>query len=685
MKNLFHITEVHSTEVTTAAEEKNKILIIKGWYDRLEKEGSSLKAFLGRKRIVMHEERAEGIRIRLKYLRVRANIDVEFTYRITLPGDMGQCNSFVLYETENPEKAMLLKLPQKAFDGEISRYWMPRKQKIREIRIQEGMGGFYRRLMKKLGREKLLSYEEFCSFHKVSEAELQRQKRELDSLSLWENADCPMFYILCCGGMQGKGNSELADSLKCQSYGKWKLLEKGEPLEEKGYVLAVDQKMCLSPEAFYLAYQSIKEEPETDFLYGDEDYGEGSGKRTPDFKPDANEDLLRSRDYIGSFCLVKTTLYEASGGYGKGRYDYHLRCWEKAGKIRHIPKVLVHNLFPGRENWNREIAQKSMGALEDYYARRGIRAEISLDTENPDQPVYHTRYRIEEEPLVSIVIPNKDHKEDLQKCVDSILEKSTYCNYEILIAENNSTEEETFAFYRNLEKKDHRVKILFWKSGFNYSGINNFAVSQAKGKYLLFLNNDTEVIEPSWIEELLGRCLQEDVGIVGAQLYYGDGTIQHAGVIIGMGGLAGHAFGGLSPAHAGYRKYGCAMQDFSAVTAACMMVKRSVFDRAGGFCEALAVAFNDIDLCLNVRNLGKLVVYNPYARLYHHESKSRGMEDTPEKVKRFHEEVCLFAKRHPWIMKKPDPYYNPNLTIDRNDFSLNDRIPKTCGTEEAVL
>lgn len=664
MKNLFHITEIK-----TYTEEGKKICAVCGWFDKLEKEESCLKAVLGEQSLMMEEEKAEGIRTRLKYLRVRANIDTEFTYRITLPKDFGQCNSFVLSEKEGTEEKVILKLSVKAFEDGIEKYWTPKKQKIREIQIQEGIGGFCKKVMQKFGMDTLLSYEEFRKTQSVSKHKLDGQRQEPPLKGM-----LPIFYILF-RDVEQRVKQTVTASLQKQSYVNWKVVEDEKELPHgNGYVLLVDRDLWFSLEAFYQAYRKIMEDPAVDFLYADEEFQIESGGWTPDFKPDANEDLLRSRDYIGSFCLVKTELYHLAGGFLGNRYDYHLRCWEKAKRIVHIPKVLASNLCARKESWNEEIAKESRFALENYYSRKEIEAKTELDMTDSKYPKYHTRYEIEGNPLVSVIIPNKDHTEDLKICMDSLLLKTTYENHEVLIVENNSTEDATFAYYKELEESDSRVKVLYWKEGFNYSKINNFGVQHANGEYYIFLNNDTEVIETYWMEEMLGRCQQEDAGIVGARLYFGDGTIQHAGVIIGMGGLAGHAFGGRSKDHPGYRKYGCVMQDLSAVTAACMMVKKEVFEKAGGFCEELAVAFNDIDLCLNVRKQGKLVVYNPYAELYHHESKSRGMEDTPEKVKRFHGEVCLFAKRHPWIMKESDPYYNPNLTIDRNDFALNERI-----------
>ena len=273
------------------------------------------------------------------------------------------------------------------------------------------------------------------------------------------------------------------------------------------------------------------------------------------------------------------------------------------------------------------------------------------------------------EPLVSIIIPNKDQAETLEQCLRSIREKSTYRNIEILIVENNSVEEQTFACYRKLEQGE-KIRILHWKEGFNFSAINNFAVREARGEYLLFLNNDIEVITPSWIEELLGNCQRPEVGAVGGKLYYPDGTIQHAGIIVGLGGIAGHAFLNMPGSRSGYLHKASIQMDYSAVTAACMMIKRSVFEQIHGFEEKLTVAFNDVDLCLRVCQAGYLVVYNPHVEMYHYESKSRGAEDSKEKVRRFQNEIEFMRTRWIDLLKKGDPYYNENLTLSKWNYSL---------------
>ena len=357
---------------------------------------------------------------------------------------------------------------------------------------------------------------------------------------------------------------------------------------------------------------------------------------------------------------------------GAQDYDFIFRCVEATDQICHIPKILYHwrsheqstSENPESKRYAFEAGQR---AVQAHYDRIGVNAQV---LQGEYLGLYRTRFLRERDPLISIIIPNKDHIDDLKRCMDSIEAKSTYRNYEYVIVENNSTQEETFAYYKELEETNPKAHVFYWDGPFNYSAINNFGAERAKGEYLLLLNNDTEIINPDCLEELLGYCMREDVGIVGARLYYEDDTIQHAGVVLGFGGIAGHCFVQQPRSSTGYCHRIICAQDYSAVTAACLMVSKSLFDQVGGLSEDLQVAFNDIDFCLKVRDQGKLVVYNPYAQLYHYESKSRGLEDTPEKLARFNKEIATLEQHWPDIFRRPDPYYNPNLTLDSQDFSL---------------
>ena len=421
------------------------------------------------------------------------------------------------------------------------------------------------------------------------------------------------------------------------------------------YVILADHDDTIPPQAFYEVAKAINKHPDCDVLYSDEDKLDMDGKALfdPHFKPDFNPDLLTSVNYICHLFVVKKELLDQVGGFrqefdGAQDYDFIFRCTEQAKEIVHIPQVLYH--WRCHQDSTASNPESKMYAFEAgsraimaHYERMGIPAERV--EKGVDYGIYHTTFKIKGEPLISIIIPNKDHSKDLDVCVRSILEKSTYRNLEFIIVENNSTEPETFAYYKKMEEKHPSFHVVTWKEGFNYSAINNFGASFAKGEYLLLLNNDTELLEPDSIREMLGFCQREEVGIVGARLLYADDTIQHAGVVIGFGGIAGHTFIGLHKAENSYFHRAMCAQDYSAVTAACLMTKKSVFEAVGGLSTELAVAFNDIDYCMKVRTLGKLVVYAPYATLYHYESKSRGLEDTPEKVARFNREVAIFIKK----------------------------------------
>lgn len=444
------------------------------------------------------------------------------------------------------------------------------------------------------------------------------------------------------------------------------------------FIAFADHDDLLTPDALFHVAKAVNENMEIEVLYSDEDkVSAGEKFMQPHMKPDFNIDLLRTVNYICHLFVVKKTMIEKVGMLrpefdGAQDYDFILRCVEATDRIYHIPRILYHwRFFEGSTAENPESKlyafEAGKRAIEAHYDRVGIHAEVM---QGEFLGLYRTRYIREEDPLISILIPNKDHIDDLDRCIRSIEEKSTYHNYEYIIIENNSDQEETFAYYKKLEEENPKAHVVYWDGEFNYSAINNYGASFAKGEYLLLLNNDVEVINADWLEEMLGYCMREDVGIVGARLYYPDDTIQHAGVVIGFGGIAGHAFVQQKRGTTGYCHRIICAQDYSAVTAACMMVKKSVFEEVGGLTEELKVAFNDVDFCMKVRQIGKLVVYNPYAELYHYESKSRGLEDTPEKVARFNNEIKIFSDRWPEILKNGDPYYNPNLTLKSQDFSL---------------
>ena len=455
------------------------------------------------------------------------------------------------------------------------------------------------------------------------------------------------------------------------------------------FLVLADHDDTLTPDALFECVKAMNEDPLYDVIYSDEDKLDMDGQALfdPHFKPDFNPDLLTSVNYICHLFVVNRNLVEVIGGFrqefdGAQDYDFIFRCTEQARKVHHIPKVLYHwrchmNSTASNPESKMYAFEAGARAIKAHYDRMGI--AVDSVEKGVDYGIYHTRFHLDEEPLVSVIIPNKDHRADLDLCLTSLLDKGTYRNLEVIVVENNSTEPETFDYYEELQEKRKNVRVVTWKREFNFSAINNYGVTFAHGEYLLFLNNDVEVIEPDVIREMLGYARRDDVGIVGARLLYQDDTIQHAGVVIGFGGIAGHTFIGLHQAENSYFHRAMCAQDYSAVTAACMMSKRSLFDQVGGFREELAVAFNDIDYCLKIRSLGKKVVYNPYALLYHYESKSRGLEDTPEKVERFNREVARFIGYWPEIVINGDPYYNPNLTLRKSNFALRDLLKEKIG------
>lgn len=578
-----------------------------------------------------------------------------------------------------------------------------------------GLKNTIKKVCQKLsGQRDYGNYEDFLKKYGVKEEELARQRQEV-----FENGPCfsiavPLYQT------KEKYLREMIESVQAQTYTNWELcladgsgrehslqpvvgeyiakdkrikyclLDSNEgiagntnealKMADGDFVVLTDHDDLLSPEALYQCAKAVQKEPQTDVIYSDEDKVDMSGKKffEPHFKSDYNIDLLCTMNYICHLFVVRKDVMERAGLFescydGAQDHDFILRCTEKAEHIVHIPKVLYHwrcHAQSTSENPESKLYAFENGckAVKAHYDRIGIPAEVE---QGPFYGMYRTHYLWKEQPLVSILIPNKDHVTDLKKCMDSIEKKSTYRNFEFIIVENNSTEEETFAYYKEIEKRDN-VRVLYYKEDFNYSRINNFGAKEANGEYVLLLNNDTEMIEPDSIKEMLDVCMRPDVGIVGAKLIFEDNTIQHAGVIIGFGGVAGHAFIGQDRDDNGYFSRIISVQDLSAVTAACLMVRRSVFDEVEGLNEEFKVAFNDIDFCLKVRKAGYLVVYNPYAQFYHYESKSRGQEDSADKVARFQQEIGLFGERWGELLEHGDPYYNPNLTLDKADFSLKE-------------
>lgn len=449
------------------------------------------------------------------------------------------------------------------------------------------------------------------------------------------------------------------------------------------FIALLDHDDILHPCALWYAAQAAAEQG-ADFIYTDEATFEGSVDNIVlyHFKPDFMLDNLRSNNYICHLSVFSRSLMEAAGGgeraeyNGSQDYDLFLRLTEMARCIVHIP----HALYFWRSSPNStasDISAKTycidagIAALKAHYARCGVAVDdVSLIPGTPGY--YKTDYTIERPGLVSILIPTCDHFSDLETCVESIYARTDYPNFEILLIENNSKDPATFRGYERLQKAHPaNLRVLTWEGrGFNYSALNNFGARYAKGEYLLLLNNDTEVINPAWLTEMVMYAQQKRVGCVGAKLLYSDDTIQHAGVGFGIGGVAGHLhkyYPGTSDGYMGRLNY---VQDVYGDTAACLLIRREIYEEVNGLDESYAVAFNDVDFCVRVRQAGYTNVFTPFARLHHYESKSRGAEDNPEKQKRFQGEVLRFQAKWGDLLAKGDPCTNPNFDIQREDFSL---------------
>ncbi|MDO4321357.1 MAG: glycosyltransferase family 2 protein [Lachnospiraceae bacterium] len=437
-----------------------------------------------------------------------------------------------------------------------------------------------------------------------------------------------------------------------------------EPIRAEDFFLFIEEGDHLEKDARQVYADALLKYPGAELLYCDSDWisGDGRSYQDPQCKPDFDEYYLQSTNYIGGGFLVSGRLVKELGAPVQ-LYDYLWRCIERTESVLHVPEILYHR---AEKKEDMEMRQET-DALRKHFDRGGVSAAVLPGLQPWTRKII---YRYGEKPRVSILIPNKDHREDLEKCIGSIRKFAGYEPYEILIIENNSTSEEIFSFYAEIQKKEKNVRVITYEGDFNFSKINNFGAKKAKGEYLLFLNNDTEMTTEGCLREMMNYAQRPDVGAVGAQLLYGDGTIQHAGVIVGYGGVAGHAFEGMPRQQALEITPIICSRSYSAVTAACMLVRRSLFEKLGGFDERLGVAYNDIDLCLRIGASGEKVIYTPYAQLFHYESRTRGLELTQEKAKRVKRETEVFQKRWSALLEKGDPCYNPNLTLEKPDFSL---------------
>jgi GT2 family glycosyltransferase len=436
------------------------------------------------------------------------------------------------------------------------------------------------------------------------------------------------------------------------------------------YVGLLDHDDALTEDALAEVVTRLNADPALDLLYSDHDIKDARGRRVrPFFKPGWSPDLLLSMNYITHFAVARRALVERAGGFREGfegsqDYDLLLRVTELTDRIAHIPRPLyswgqaptsvVAN--PRGKLYAHEAGRR---ALADALSRRGIDGEVQDGYGGPYR--YRVRRRVAGTPVVTIVIPTRDNRRLLARCLAGLETRTAYRAIEILVVNNQSRDPETVRFLGRL-----RHRVIDYPHAFDFARINNLAAKQARGDYLLFLNDDTEALEPTWLDAMLEHAQRPEVGAVGARLLFPNRTIQHAGVVVGIQGKAGHAFWGIPAEHPGYYDLARVVRNVSAVTAACLMTRRAVFQEVGGFDEAFAVSYNDVDLCLRLRERGYLVVYTPYAVLTHHQSASRGPYD-PAGDRKYEE---LLRQRWQHVFDRGDPYYNPNLTLERLDYTL---------------
>lgn len=560
-------------------------------------------------------------------------------------------------------------------------------------------------LKKKLTRNEYADYDTWLRIMRVSRQELFAQRKTKFSYAPKFSVVVPLYHT------PAKFLKDLVRSMMYQSYANWELclvnaspedvhltsllenwamrdkrirvirLEKNLGIAQNTnagieastgeFIAFLDHDDFLEPDALFCYADALNKDKTIDVFYSDEDKTDEYAAHYfyPHFKSDFNIDLLHANNYMCHFLAVRKSLVDTVGGLnekfdGAQDYDFVLRLTENTKKIYHCPRILYHwrcsNQSTAASQGNKMYAiHAGKAALNAHYKRIGWNARAQ---EGAVDGWYQTKFTLKEEPLVSILIPNKDHTDDLDVCLNSFFERADYQNYEFIIIENNSVLPETFAYYEKIEKEHDNVKVVYWEAGFNYSAINNFGFKFAKGDYIMLLNNDVELITPDIFQSMLGFCMRPEVGIVGAKLLYNDHTVQHAGVLVGAGGLADHVFKGIHEDDPGYMGRAISSQDVSAVTAACLLVKRSVYEEVGGLEEEFQVAFNDVDFCLKVRKAGYLIVYDADVKLFHYESKSRGMEDTTDRFIRFGNEMMLLNSKWDILSTFVDPYYNPNLS-----------------------
>ena len=694
--------------------EETKTYQVKGWAFSYEKEPITFSILNAAGKEVEFDYKSKG-RVDLYSLSMVDEDQIDCGYTIKWKGNAKEKYSFVL-KTKNYQSKEILQ-EKRSSQNVLSK--VPKLFKM--LSYQHFKNGF--RILKKKGFSGVIDrivhgssnwaeYDEWFNATKVTEEELERQRNT-------EFEFAPMISIIVATfNTKEEYLKEMIDSVRNQSYSNWQLcigdgstndsveryvkehygddsrivfkkLEKNYGISGNmngalelvtgDYVGLFDHDDLLTPDCLYEFVASMQE-VHHDCVYSDEDKLNDKTKKfeDPHFKPDFSIDLLCSHNYITHFFVVNMDIVRKVGGMrseydGSQDHDFIFRCVEQANSVHHVPKILYHwRMHPLSTAMDPESKMycytSGKKAIESHFKRIGIDATVEM-LPRPLYGMYHCKYTVKDHPLVSILIPNYNHKDLLKGCIESLMNVNTYSNMEIVIVENNSTEQEIFDYYKELEETYSNVKVIYYEGDFNYSKINNYGVKYTHGEYILFLNNDTKVIEPDSIEDMLGLCQREEVGAVGAKLLYEDDTVQHCGVVVGYHGYATAAFSLIDRNDFGYMGRPRVSWDVSAVTAACLMTKREIFDEVGGFDEDFKVACNDVDLCLKIRSLNKWIVEDVFSVWYHYESKSRGLEDTPEKQARFQSEIARFQKKWPEILKNGDPFHNPNFDLDKGPFT----------------
>lgn len=694
--------------------EETKTYQVKGWAFSYEKEPITFSILNAAGKEVEFDYKSKG-RVDLYSLSMVDEDQIDCGYTIKWKGNAKEKYRFVL-KTKNYQSKEILqeKTPSQNVISKVPKLFkMMSYQHIKNgfrILKKKGFSGVIDRIVH--GSSNWAEYDEWFNATKVTEEELERQRN-----TKFEFA--PMISIIVATfNTKEEYLKEMIDSVRNQSYSNWQLcigdgstndsvekyvkehygddsrivfkkLEKNYGISGNmngalelvtgDYVGLFDHDDLLTPDCLYEFIASMQK-VHHDCVYSDEDKLNDKTKKfeDPHFKPDFSIDLLCSHNYITHFFVVNMDIVRKVGGMrseydGSQDHDFIFRCVEQANSVCHVPKILYHwRMHPLSTAMDPESKMycytSGKKAIESHFKRVGIDATVEM-LPRPLYGMYHCKYTVKDHPLVSILIPNYNHKDLLKGCIESLMNVNTYSNIEIVIVENNSTEQEIFDYYKELEETYSNVKVIYYEGDFNYSKINNYGVKYTHGEYILFLNNDTKVIETDSIEDMLGVCQREDVGAVGAKLLYEDDTVQHCGVVVGYHGYATAAFSLIDRNDFGYMGRPRVSWDVSAVTAACLMTKREIFDEVGGFDEEFKVACNDVDLCLKIRSLNKWIVEDVFSVWYHYESKSRGLEDTPEKQARFQSEIARFQKKWPEILKNGDPFHNPNFDLDKGPFT----------------